>query len=81
MSAAEDLFRQALALPEDERRVLAERLLETAEGDPVLAAIAAAPVVPLTEQERAALAEIEGEPPAWLTTEDVFAAIPKPPNP
>ena len=81
MSAAEDLFRQALALPEDERRVLAERLLETVEGDPVLAAIAAAPVVPLTEQERAALAEIEGEPPAWLTTEDVLAAIPKPPHP
>lgn len=65
----------------DEQRVLAERLLEAVEGDAVLAAIATAPVVPMTEQEGAALAEIEGEPPAWLTTEDVLAAIPERPHP
>jgi hypothetical protein len=80
MSAAGDLFRQALALPEGDRRLLAERLLETVDDGP-LAAIAAAPVAPLTEQERAALAEVQGEPAAWISTEDVFAAMSKAPGP
>ncbi len=32
MSAAEDLYRQALALPEDERRALAERIAASVTG-------------------------------------------------
>jgi hypothetical protein len=37
-------------------------------------------VVALTDDERAALAEVEAEPERWLSTEDVLAAMPKPPR-
>lgn len=63
------------------QRLLVRCRSEPVDGDPVLASIAAAPVVPLTEAERAALAEVERDPAAWLAAEDVLAALPKSPHP
>jgi hypothetical protein len=55
---------------------MASLSVETAAEDPVLAAIRRAPAGrPMTAAERARIAEVEGTPGAWSTTEDFMARL------
>ena len=82
MSAAEDLYRQALDLPEDERRELAKRLLETVDTDidPEIAAMGVPPGIlclddpGLAEELRRRVAEIDAGAPT-IPAEQLFADL------
>lgn len=45
------------------------------DDDPVLAALARAPSVPLTDEESALLAEVDGEPERWIPHADVARQV------
>lgn len=44
-------------------------------SDPLLAAALRAPLVPLTDHERALLAEVQGQPITWISSEDVLTKL------
>lgn len=55
----------------------AEALPARAKDDPVLAAIRRAPIVPFTDEERALIAEVKGDPRTWQTTEGLMEKLAK----
>jgi len=44
-------------------------------ADPLLAGAMRAPLVPLTAHERALLAEVQGQPVTWMSTDDFMAKL------
>ncbi len=77
MSAAEDLLRQALALPDDERRALAVRLLESVDDvDPEVGALGRPPGI-LSEDDPGFDEEMElraARPDRSVPAAEAFAA-------